>query len=111
MLFLLDKFDFKSITTIQLYNLTFKDKKMLTQLVDFKASYNKVINILKLKDKSFKLSILTTYIPELEVLLNTKLFKYLVNWKYQPFNFKLKDIKSFYITHLKLSNNYAKAKA
>ena len=50
--------------------------------MDLKAGHDEVINILKLKDKSFKLSILTTYIPELEVLLNTKLFKYLVNWKY-----------------------------
>ena len=68
-----DGFDSKSITAIRLYDLTSKDKKMLTQLVDLKAGHDEVISILKLEDESFELGVLTTYIPELEVLLDTKL--------------------------------------
>ena len=47
--------------------------------MDLKAGHDEVINILKLEDESFELSVLITYIPELEVLLDTKLFKYSVD--------------------------------
>jgi len=109
--FLPDGFDSKSITAIRLYDLTSKDKKMLTQLVDLKAGHDEVISILKLEDESFELGVLTTYIPELEVLLDTKLLKYSVDWKHQPFNPRLKDVESFCATHPELSNDHAKAKA
>lgn len=44
---------------------------MITKLVNLKR-YDKILYILKLKDKSFKLGVLKTYIPKLEKLLSIK---------------------------------------
>jgi hypothetical protein len=110
-LFLPDGFDYKSYTTIRLYDLTSKAKEMLTQLVDLEAGHDEVISILKLEDESFELGVLKTYIPELKVFLNTKLLKYSVDWKHRPFNPRLKDVENFCATHPELSNDHAKAEA
>jgi hypothetical protein len=51
---------------------------------------------LDLDNKSFKLGVLKTYIPKFEKLLVTKFIKYLVDWKHQLFNPRLKDVKGFW---------------
>jgi len=77
MLFLLNKFDCNLYTLIQLYNLASGDKETITKLIKLKR-HNKILCILKLKDKSFKLSVYKIYIPELKKLLN-KFIKCLVD--------------------------------
>ena len=65
MLFLLNGFNCNLHTFIQLYNLAFKDKKTIIKLIKLKR-HNEILYILKLKDKSFKLSVCKTFIPELK---------------------------------------------
>jgi hypothetical protein len=69
MLFLLNRFDCNLYTLIQLYNLASRDKEIITKLVKLKR-HDKILYILKLKDKSFKLNVYKTCIPELKKLLD-----------------------------------------
>jgi len=88
-------FDCNSYILIRLYNLCYKDNKIIGHVVDLEAGHDEILCTLELEDGFFELGVLETYILELKELLNRELIQYSVDWKYQPFNPSFEAVQSF----------------